>query len=58
MAQIFSLQKVEIFAFKKDSYHLGSVTLTEIRDYKRTPETHWFQELRGLDPEVSKKNID
>ena len=52
MAQIFSLQKVEIFAFKKDSYHLGSVTLTEIRDYKRTPETHWFQELRGLDPEV------
>jgi len=25
---------------------------------KKTPETYWFQELRGFDPKVSKKNID
>jgi len=32
--------------------------LTEAGSYKKTPETYWFQELRGFDPKVSKKNID
>jgi len=32
--------------------------LIEVGSYKKTPETYWFQELRGFDPKVSKKNID
>jgi len=32
--------------------------LTEAFRYKKTPETHWIQELRGFDPKVLKKNID
>lgn len=57
-AQISPLQKVEPLVFKNDSHDLGSVALAEIGDYKKTPETYWFQELRGFDPKVLKKNID
>ena len=54
MAQIFSLQKVD-FALK-GLYHLGSVT-SQRSETLKNPETHWSQELRGLDPEVSKQNV-
>lgn len=57
-AYISPLQKVEPLVFKNNSHDLGSVALAEIGDYKKNPETHWSQELRGFDPKVSKKNID
>ncbi|AFJ26750.1 hypothetical protein Spaf_1802 [Streptococcus parasanguinis FW213] len=49
---------VKIPFFKNDFLPLRPIVLKEISSYKKTPETHWFQELRGFDPKVLKKNID